>query len=277
VLLRVTLLAAVIALVLVLWSVWWEPSSLGVVERTIAVHPWHVEHAGLKIAVLSDLHVGAPHRDLGRLRELVTVTNEQKPDFTVLLGDFVIQGVKGGTFVPPESIARELSGLTAPLGVVAVLGNHDWWFDGERVRRALTAQGIKVLVDANLKLTYKDHSFWLMGLDDLWTRGNHLQSTIAAIRDNEPILALSHNPDIFPDIPQRVSLTLAGHTHGGQVNLPLIGRPVVPSKFGQRFAYGLVEERGRKLFVTGGIGTSIIPVRFRVKPEVVVLSLIPEQ
>jgi predicted MPP superfamily phosphohydrolase len=267
----------VITVVLLLWSVWWEPSSLAVVERTIAVQPWHAEHGGLRIAVLSDLHVGAPHRGLAKVRELVSVTNAQKPDLIVILGDFVIQGVVGGTFVPPEAIARELSGLTAPLGVVAVLGNHDWWLDGERVRRAITAQGIKVLADDNLKVTYKGQSFWLMGLDDLWTRGNHLQSTIAAIHDNEPILALSHNPDIFPDIPERVSLTLAGHTHGGQVNLPFIGRPVVPSKFGQRFAYGLVEERGRKLFVTGGIGTSIIPVRFRVKPEVVVLTLIPER
>jgi uncharacterized protein len=277
VLLRIALATTAIALVLVVWAFWWEPSSLGLVERTIAVHPWHAEHAGLKIAVMSDLHVGAPHRDLSRLREVVSMTNEQKPDLIVILGDFVIQGVLGGTFVPPEPIARELSGLRAPLGVVAVLGNHDWWLDGERVRRALEAEGIKVLVDDNLRLNYKDRSFWLMGLDDLWTRGNHLRSTFAAIDDNEPIIALSHNPDIFPDMPQRVTLTLAGHTHGGQVDLPLIGPPVVPSKFRQRFAYGLIEERGRKLFVTGGIGTSIIPVRFRVKPEIAILTLISEE
>jgi predicted MPP superfamily phosphohydrolase len=126
-------------------------------------------------------------------------------------------------------------------------------------------------------LIYKDQPFWLMGLDNLWTRGNRLQSTLAAIQDDEPIIALSHNPDIFPDMPQRVTLTLAGHTHGGQVDLPLIGRPVVPSKFRQRFAYGLIEESGRKLFVTGGVGTSIIPVRFRVKPEVVILTLMREE
>jgi predicted MPP superfamily phosphohydrolase len=275
-LLRITLLAIAMVLVLALWAFWWEPSSLGLVEQTIAVHPWHVEHGGLKVAVISDLHVGAPHRGLERLQEVVSATNRQKPDLIVLLGDYVIQGVLGGTFVPPESIARELSGLKAPLGVIAVLGNHDWWLDGERVRRALTAHGIKVLADDNLKLIYKDQPFWLMGLDDLWTRGNHLRSTLAAIPDDEPIIALSHNPDIFPDMPQRVTLTLAGHTHGGQVDLPLIGRPIVPSKFRQRFAYGLIEESDRKLFVTGGVGTSIIPVRFRVKPEIVILTLIPE-
>jgi predicted MPP superfamily phosphohydrolase len=85
---------------------------------------------------------------------------------------------------------------------------------------------------------------------------------------------LTHNPDVFPEIPDRISLTLAGHTHGGQVNLPIIGRLVVPSQFGQRYAYGLVEENGRKLFVTSGIGTSILPVRFRVPPEVALLTLV---
>jgi predicted MPP superfamily phosphohydrolase len=84
---------------------------------------------------------------------------------------------------------------------------------------------------------------------------------------------LTHNPDIFPQMPSRVSLTLAGHTHGGQVNLPLLGRLVVPSKFKQRYAYGLVEENGKKLFVTEGIGTSIIPVRFRSAPEIALLTI----
>jgi predicted MPP superfamily phosphohydrolase len=274
---RIALLVTAVGLFLFLWAFWWEPSSLGVIERTLAVHPWHVEHGGLKIAVIADLHVGAPHRDISRLRELVAATNSYKPDLIVLLGDFVIQDVLGGRFVPPEDIARELAGLKAPLGVVAVLGNHDWWLDGERVRRALTGEGIEVLLDRNLKVTYNSQAFWLMGLDDLWTRGNHLQVTLASIQDNEPIIALTHNPDIFPDIPPRVTLTLAGHTHGGQVNLPLIGRPVVPSKFDERFAYGLIEENGRKLFVTGGVGTSILPVRFRVKPELVILTLLPEE
>lgn len=272
---RLLLLTTAVGLVLFLWAFWWEPSSLEIVEQTIAVRPWHAEHAGVRIAVMADLHVGAPHRGLEKLRELVSATNERKPDLVVLLGDFVIQDVVGGRFVPPESIAQELARLRAPLGVVAVLGNHDWWLDGERVRRALVAQGIKVLTDQNLSVMHHGRPFWLMGLDDLWTRGNHVGSTLAAITDSEPIVALTHNPDLFPDIPQRVTLTLAGHTHGGQVNLPLFGRPIVPSRYGERFAYGLIEEGGRKLFVSGGVGTSILPVRFRVKPEVVVLTLVP--
>jgi len=255
------------------WAFWWEPASLQIVKQTIALDPWHAEHDGLKVAVMSDLHVGSPHRSLANLREIVATTNAERPDLIVVLGDLVIQGVAGGRFVEPEPIAAELAALQAPLGVIAILGNHDWWYDGPRVRRALEANGILVLENQNMPLMYRGKSFWLCGLADLWTRGNRLTQTLAEIPDGDPVIVLMHNPDLFPEIPARVSLTLAGHTHGGQVNLPIIGRPIVPSKFGQRYAYGLVEEGGRRLFVTGGIGTSIVPVRFRVPPEVVVLTL----
>jgi hypothetical protein len=227
----------------------------------------------LKIAVLSDLHVGSPHRSLANLSKVVAATNAEKPDLIVLLGDYVITGVLGGEFIEPEPIAAKLAALKAPLGVVAVLGNHDWWYNGERVRKALESNGIRVLENQNLQLTHQGQSFWLCGLADMWTRGERLLTTLAEIRDANPIIALTHNPDLFPLMPARVGLSLAGHTHGGQVNLPLIGRPVVPSKFGRRYAYGLVEENGKKLFVTEGIGTSIIPVRFRAAPEIVMLTI----
>jgi predicted MPP superfamily phosphohydrolase len=93
------------------------------------------------------------------------------------------------------------------------------------------------------------------------------------VPQDEPVLLLTHNPDVFPDVPARVTLTLAGHTHGGQVALPILGRPVVPSRYGQRYADGLVMEDGRALFVSSGIGTSILPVRFRVPPEIAIVTL----
>jgi predicted MPP superfamily phosphohydrolase len=251
----------------------WEPSSLTVVHRTIAISPWHKEHSGLRIAVMSDLHVGSPYKGLASLKQLVSITNAEQPDLVVLLGDYVIRGVLGGRFVAPEAIANELANLRAPLGVVAVLGNHDWWEDGVRVRHALESRGIRVLENEAVLMEYRQQRFWVAGLADLWTRGNGLASTLSQIHDNEPVLLLMHNPDVFPGIPRRVSLSLAGHTHGGQVNLPIVGRLDVPSKFGSRYAYGLIEESGRKLFVSSGVGTSIVPVRFRVPPEVVILEL----
>lgn len=265
--------AIALALTLAVWSFWWEPSTLRIVHRTLDIHPWHPEHSGLKLAVLSDLHVGAPYMSLDRLRTVVAGVNSERPDLVVILGDFVIEGVLGGRFVDPEPIALELGKLEAPLGVAAVLGNHDWWFDGERIRRAMESNGVAVLEARHLAVSYRGKSFWLSGIPDLWTRSERVAAALEAIPADDPAIVLTHNPDIFPQVPERASLTLGGHTHGGQVNLPLLGRLVVPSQFGSRYAYGLVEEDEKRLFVTGGVGTSIMPVRFRVPPEIAMLTL----
>ena len=228
---------------------------------------------GLKIAILTDLHVGAPHMSITKLRTVVERTNAEVPDLIVLLGDFVIHGVVGGQFVEPEAIAQELKLLRSRSGTIAILGNHDWWYDGEHVRKALQQVGIRVLENEAIRINRGKKYFWVLGLADLWTRTPNLSGPLSFIRDEQPVIVLTHSPDIFPEIPPRVSLTLAGHTHGGQVDLPVVGRPIVPSKFGQRYAYGHIIEEGRHLFVSSGIGTSMLPVRFRVPPEIVILTL----
>jgi predicted MPP superfamily phosphohydrolase len=284
--LRVTLAAALVVMAsLAAWAFWLEPSSLTVRRVSLAVPGWRAEHRGLKVALLTDLHVGAPHMSLARLRRVVERVNAEAPDVVLITGDFVIGGPKdrggerggvaGGTFVEPEPIADELRALRAPHGVYAVLGNHDWWFDGERVGRALEAAGVRVLENQAARVERGGRAFWLVGVADLWTRRPDVHGALREVAADDAVILFTHNPDIFTGVPARVSLTVAGHTHGGQVNLPLFGRPVVPSRFGQRFAYGHVVEGGRHLYVGGGVGTSIIPVRFRVPPEIVVLSLEP--
>jgi hypothetical protein len=231
----------------------------------------------VRVAILTDLHVGSPFNGLARLHEVVERTNAAGPDLICILGDLVIQGVIGGHFVAPEAIATELSRLRAPAGVVAVLGNHDGWFDHDRVRNALVRNGIRVLEDTAARLDTSAGPLWIAGISDLWTGRHDIAAALAAVEDDDvPIVLLTHNPDVFPQVPGRVALTLAGHTHGGQVRLPLVGRPIVPSRFGQRFAAGHVAEDGRQLFVATGVGTSILPVRFRVPPAVTILTLIPE-
>lgn len=273
---------AAVLFALGVWAFWLEPASITVRRVHLEVTSWHAEHRGLKVAVLADLHVGSPHMGLGKLRRVVEHTNDERPDLVLLLGDFVIGGrghsggVLGGTFVEPEPVAAELGALRAPLGVFAVLGNHDWWFDGERVAAALKGAGVTVLENQAARVESGGRGFWLVGVADLWTRRPDIAGALGQVEGDDPVILLTHNPDIFPDVPPRVSLTLAGHTHGGQVNLPLLGRPVVPSRFGQRYAMGHVVEQGRHLFVSGGIGTSIIPVRFRVPPEIVILTLSEE-
>ncbi|MBI4850858.1 MAG: metallophosphoesterase [Acidobacteria bacterium] len=268
----ISLVAFLFSLILATWVFWIEPDQLTIKKTEIQLSKWHKEHNGLKVALLTDLHVGSPHITLEKLEFLVAETNKETPDLVVILGDLVITGIKGGTFIEPEPIAQRLKNLQAPLGIVAVLGNHDWWYNGERVRQALEKEGVRVLENDAIKLTRNDKSFWVGGLAEPWTRKPDIKATLEKIDEN-PILMLTHNPDIFPQIPETVSLTLAGHTHGGQVKLPLFGRPIVPSAFGERYAVGHVIENGRHLFVGSGVGTSILPVRFCVPPEVVILRI----
>lgn len=272
---RTAVAIGIIALVLALWAFWWEPRRLVVRESSIALSCW--QGKPLRIAIASDLHIGSPYTGVAKLERIVEQINAGRPDVIVLLGDFVIQGVTGGQFVPPETIAKKLAGLRAPLGVYAVLGNHDHWLDGPRVARAFERSGIRMLEDTALPLTYGDRRFWLVGISDFLTAPHDVRLALAPVDDDAPAIAITHNPDIFPKIPGRVCLTLAGHTHGGQVAFPLIGRPIVPSQFDELYALGPIHERGKHLFVTAGIGTSIIPVRFRVPPEIIFLTIRPER
>ncbi len=171
--------------------------------------------------------------------------------------------------MPPERIAQGLGRLRAPLGVFAVFGNHDWWLDEQRVRRSLETAGITVVEDGAVRV----RNFWLVGVSDYWEGAHDVARAMSGVTDSAAVIAFTHNPDIFPSIPSRVCLTLAGHTHGGQVALPVVGRPIVPSKYGERYAIGHIHEQGKQLFVTAGVGTSIIPVRFRVPPEIVFLRV----
>jgi predicted MPP superfamily phosphohydrolase len=254
-----------------LWAFWLEPAGLSVVEERVNIR-WPAR--SLRIALLTDLHIGSPFNGMAKLRRVVDRTNAARPDLICILGDLVIQGVLGGRFVAPEEIAMELERLHAAAGTVAVLGNHDGWFDHDRVRDALERNGIRVLEETAARLDTPAGPVWVAGVSDVWTGRHDVIAALSAIpEDLDPVLLLTHNPDIFPLVPERVTLTLAGHTHGGQVRLPFIGRPIVPSRFGQRFAAGHVVEGGRHLFVATGLGTSIIPVRFRVPPAVTILSL----
>ncbi len=265
-----------IGLVLSVWAFGAEPASLRVREYPLRIPGWPADRAGIRIALLSDLHVGSPYNGLDKLEEVVERANAARPDLVLILGDLVIQGVIGGRFVPPEEIAPVLGRLRAPLGVWAVLGNHDRWLDASQVTEALTKAGIPVGEDGAVEISRGGPPFWLVGISDYWTAPHDIRKALAPVPSGHPVLAFTHNPDVFPDVPARVSLTLAGHTHGGQVYFPGIGRLVVPSRYGERYAIGHVVEGGRHLFVTAGTGMSILPVRFLVPPEISIVRLAPQ-
>ncbi|MEO8180032.1 MAG: metallophosphoesterase [Deltaproteobacteria bacterium] len=270
---RACLALVALALGCAVWAFWLEPRRLVFRELSLDVPRWPAELGGLRLALISDLHIGSPYWDLERLARLIAETNRRQPDLVLLAGDYLIDGVKFGSWVDPEAIARELGAVQAPLGTVAVLGNHDWWNDGVRVRRALESQGILVLENQAYAFTHAGREFYVVGVGDPLTGHAAVPEALAQVPPAAPFLVLVHGPDAFPAIDERASLTLAGHTHGGQVCLPWIGCPIVPSSYGQRFVAGHVVEGGRHLFITSGVGTSIFPVRFGVPPEVVLLRL----
>src|SRR6185295_5893229 len=257
-----------------IWSVFIEPNRLVIHPETIKFDGWPKELNDLHIAVVSDIHTGGPFIDEKKLNDIVEKTNALHPDLIVLLGDYMSGNSWHGHRVEPEVTAAALKNLHAPLGVFSVLGNHDWWYDGNKVRRAFEQNGLRVLDDEAVELNWQGKSFWLVGLADVWTRPQHISETIAKTPPDSTVIAITHNPDIFPNVPQRVSLLLAGHTHGGQVNIPFLGTPIVPSDYGAKYTAGHVMENGHHLFVTTGIGISILPVRFRVPPEIVLLTIV---
>ena len=257
----------------------------------------------LRLALITDLHVAEPWMPASRVRAIVAQTNALKPDAILLLGDFVAgHGLaRWGTRVPHEVWAAELAALSAPLGTHAILGNHDWWEDiaVQRARsgptlvgESLRAVGIPVYENSAIRLSKDGHPFWIAGLGDQWafyfTRSerrrlprnpvgyyhgvDNLAGTLATVTDDAPVILMVHEPDIFPQVPDRVALTVAGHTHGGQVRV-LGYAPIVPSRFGTRYVYGHVVEEGRNLIVSAGLGCSGAPVRLGAPPEITIIDL----
>lgn len=256
---------------------------LVVANHDVASPFWPKDYPPLRIAMISDLHACDPWMPVARIDEIVDLTLDLRPDLIVVLGDFAA-GLRyfRTNAIEPDDWARPLARLSAPLGVHAVLGNHDWWTDIDAVRHGLKRARIPVYENDAVRLRFRRRPFWLAGLGDQIAypgpqggfRGvDDLPGTLRQARDGAPVILMAHEPDIFVTVPRRVALTMSGHTHGGQIRLPGLGRPVVPSQYGERFAYGHVIEAGRHLVVSAGLGCSILPVRFGVPPEITMVTL----
>jgi len=264
-------------------------------DLRMQVQRWALQPKGwprgraLRLVMVADLHGGWPNMSVARIRAVVALANAQGGDMILLMGDYRATHRFQMDLVPITMSAPILAQLQAPLGVFAILGNHDWW-DALRLDKAamapiptqtaLEAAGIEVLVNQAIKLD----GFWLAGLDsqtalqtirqhkDDWVGKSDLAGTMRQITDDDPVILLAHEPDVFAQVSSRVALVLSGHTHGGQIRFgPWV--PVVPSQFGTRFVYGCIQEDGRDLVVSGGLGCSGLPVRFGAPPEITVVDL----
>lgn len=261
--------AAIAGGALLAYAGWYEPRRLVTTRETLALPNWPRALDGMRLGVLSDLHGGAPYAGAAALERAVERLNAEAPDAMLLIGDFIDAHIVWGGRLSPERIARPLAQLRAPLGTYAVLGNHDWKQTGDGMWRALRDAGIEVL--ENRAVPAGD--FFVAGLADLRMRRPDLPTALADVPADAPVILLSHDPDVFPFVPDRVALTLSGHLHGGQVAIPVIRRPTIPSRYGERYARGHVIEDGRHLYVSSGLGTSGLPIRLFAPPEIVVLEL----
>ena len=260
--------AAVLLLALAAWTFAIEPRWVAARTEPWSAAQWQAP-AGLKVAVAGDWHLTT--RGLWRITSaeraarIVDEINAARPDVILLPGDF-LAGSGADEVLPIEAMAAVLGRLRAPQGVYAVLGNHDWWHDGERTARALSAQGIRVLENASARLPGHD-DVWVVGIGDHSTGHSQPGKALAGVPAGASLLVLMHDPASFADMPRTRGLVVASHTHGGQVSVPGLGALVVPGAAPREWAYGWVVHQGRRMYVTSGLGVSILPVRFNMRPE----------
>ena len=242
-------------------------------EVRLRIKGWPRWPQPLRIAFVSDLHVGSHSDDVTRLRTLVAELQLLEPDLVLYGGDFVNMQPIGGGRVPPRTIASILGQLHAPLGQFAVLGNHDVLYDVEEVACALHEHEIHVLNDECCTIRFHNHPFDIAGIPDAKRRRREGLELLSRLSPHRPTVVLAHDPMWFADVPAGPHLTLAGHTHGGQIKFPFFGVLINASKAPLRWSYGLIVENGSHLYVSGGIGTSGIPLRWNVPPEVAFICL----
>lgn len=225
---------------------------------------------GFRIVHLSDIHHGR-HVPVKLIAEGVAAANAAEPDLVAITGDFVTGGPR---FVQP--CADVLRDLTAPEGVIAVLGNHDHWAGADTVVETLAGAGIRVLRNEHRVLVRGHDRLAVIGVEDLWTGGPDLDRAIDGLDAGVPRLLLTHNPDLIEELPEHgIGLALSGHTHGGQIGVPVLQGLAAPSRYGGKYAAGLVAGPTTRVYVNRGLGTVGLALRILCRPEVAVLVLRP--
>ncbi|MDH6169626.1 putative MPP superfamily phosphohydrolase [Variovorax boronicumulans] len=258
---------AALLLALAVWTVVIEPRWVAARLEPLSSPQWQAP-AGLKVAMAGDWHLTT--RSLWRVTSadraarIVDKINAAQPDVILLPGDFLAGSGDDEAF-SIEDMAAVLGRLKAPQGVYAVLGNHDWWHDGARTAKALSAHGIHVLENASVRLP--GHDIWVVGIGDDSTGHSEPDKALAGVPKGAGTLVMMHDPFSFATMPRTQGLVVASHTHGGQISVPGYGALVVPGRAPREWAYGWIAHKGKRMYVTSGLGVSILPVRFNMRPE----------
>lgn len=255
-----------------------EPRRFVVTHRVFPIRGLPQALDGLRAVQLTDIHHG-PWLARAYVRQVVQASNELRPDLVFLTGDYVNESP-----VYFRPVIEELARLRPRIGTLAVLGNHDWWEGAALARQEFDRAGIP-LIDHGRRVLTPDRrlvsdageGLALCGVGDLWEDRPRYRPALGGLPGAMPRLLLSHNPDVAeePELVRsglRVDLMISGHTHGGQIRLPGLGTPIVPSRYGQKYAQGLVRGPVCPVFVCRGIGVSLLPLRIGVPPEIAVLE-----
>ncbi len=236
--------------------------SLEYVEITLKRLPKRLD--GFKIIHLSDTH-HSPQTGLEHIERAVKIANRLKPDICMLTGDYVSHHSE---YIAP--VATALGKLKAKYGVHACLGNHDHWTDAELVTRLFRGEGINVLINEGFRIETRRGAFWLAGVDDYMVGKTDVPASLLGSYPDEMKLLLAHNPIIFREAARLdVDLTLSGHTHGGQIRMRNTEKNIIP----RRRKAGLHKRRNSQVYITRGIGTVVLPVRYKCPPEISLLEL----
>ena len=254
---------------LLAYAIMVEPSRLAIRQVEFVSNKYSGPE--IRIALVTDIHINSLHVPSSRVVNIVEAINAQSPDIILLPGDFVSGHDKADhrSQAFNDNVATGLSylsRLSAPS--FATIGNHDAWWDAARVTQNLKDAGVIVLENEALQFG----SFCLVGLSDYMT-GIPDRSAYDSCAENTSPLVFTHSPDAWQSFRSDAVLALAGHTHGGQVNLPIIGRRVNAVSLGAEHSYGFSKVGGVDMFVSAGVGTSMLPIRFRAPPEIVIITL----
>jgi predicted MPP superfamily phosphohydrolase len=245
--------------------------------QTIRLADWPVGARPVRVALLADIHLGNAAMDEARLETIVAQVNAARPDLVMIAGDFLVGHDASGARDRAAKLTEPLRGLEAPLGAVAVLGNHDHWTSAQAIRSALTAARITVLENEAVQRG----PLAIVGIDDAFSGHDRADQALAAARSlRGPLVVLTHSPDLAPKLPAGVPLVLAGHTHCGQIVLPWVGAfparsPVQGWKrlYDPRYRCGLVRDGRRTVIVTAGVGSGTLPLRFGAPPDFWLITL----
>lgn len=245
-----------------------EPNRMLIRKTDLSLNNWDKAFNGIKVLVLSDLHIGTNKVSLSRLKEIVNSINKQGADIVFILGDFDAESIYYSK-IPPDDISTVLSQINSHFGVYAVLGNHDYRPENI-VRPILKKAGVTLLEEDSVSIKINGKMLQIFGIQDWWHYNTDVNKFLSDVSGS--VILLSHNPDAFPEVPNNIALTLSGHTHGGEIALPIIGGLHIPSVYGRKYAKGLVKEGEKILYVTSGVA-SLSRMRTFNPPEMVLLNL----